>query len=469
MDRIYEQLLAGVPAYETFLTAAEMDASSRALAEKYPDVVEVFSIGKSREGHDLLCLKIGGDQPRNGLMFGLPHPNEPIGTMMLEYLTENLAASRELREKLGYNWYIVKAWDYDGYLLNEGWIKGPYTVTNYSRNFFRPVSKQQVDWTFPIDYKELHFHDVMPEAEAMMKLIDRVRPSFIYSLHNAGFGGVYWYFTRDIDKGLYESLYEAPRRQEIPIHFGEPESPAMKVFYPAVFEGGGISEEYDYLEQFGVEDIAKVIDCGTCSDEYAWNLCKTITFLTEMPYFYDRRIDDLSPSDILRKDAVKQKIEAEKQMNQRVREIVAVSRDEMNPANPFLMAVEAFMKEQGDEATLKMVEENPDYAKLATQAEKFDNLSVSRFYKLLTIGMTARANEWELNRTDAADPNAAARREKLEKGLSLALKLHAEQAALLEKELDYQVIPIQKLVRIQLECGLKVAEYLRDHPEAGRA
>ena len=465
MDKLYEQLIADVPAYETFLTAAEMDASSRALAEKYPDVVEVFSIGKSREGHDLLCLKIGGDQPRNGLMFGLPHPNEPIGTMMLEYLTEKLASSRELRDRLGYNWYIVKAWDYDGYLLNEGWIKGPYTVTNYSRNFFRPVAKQQVDWTFPIDYKELHFHDVMPEAEAMMKLIDRIRPSFIYSLHNAGFGGVYWYFTRDIDRELYESLYEAPRRQGVPIHFGEPESPAMKVFYPAVFEGGGISEEYDYLEKFGIENIPKAIDCGTCSDEYAWKLCRTITFLTEMPYFYDRRIDDTSPSDILRKDAVRQKILTGKEMHARLKKIIAMSRDVMQPKNPFLLAIESFMKEESDDATLKMVEENPDYAKLATEAEKFDNLFVSRFYTLLTIGMTARANEWELARLDDNDAANAQRCEKLKAGLAEALSLHADQASQLEAALDYEVIPIQKLVRIQLECGLKTAEYLRDHPQ----
>ena len=468
MDPIYEKLLADVPAYEAFLSAAELDASSRALAEKYPDVVKVFSIGRSREGHELLCLQIGDDQPLNGLMFGLPHPNEPIGTMMLEYLTENLAKNPELRSKLGYNWYIVKAWDYDGYLLNEGWIKGPYTITSYSKYFFRPVAKQQVDWTFPVDYKELHFHDVMPEAEAMMHLIDRIRPAFIYSLHNAGFGGVYWYFTRNIDVGLYESLYEAPRREGIPIHFGEPESPSIKVYYPAVFEGGGICEEYDYLEKFGIPDIAEAIDCGTCSDEYAWKLCRTITFLTEMPYFYDRRIDDLSPSDILRKDAVKRKIAEEKASNAKIKEILSVSRAYMRPQNPFLLAIESFMKEQSDDATLKMVEENPDYAKPATQAEKFDNLSVSRFYKLLTMGMLARANEWEL--ADLADgPEQDEARAALTRGLDTARALHAENAAQLEEELDYSVIPIQKLVRIQLECGLKAAEYLRDHPEAREA
>ena len=61
-------------------------------------------IGKSRAGKDLLCLKIG-DEPKTALMFGLPHPNEPIGTMMLEYLTENLAADEDLRHAFGYTLY----------------------------------------------------------------------------------------------------------------------------------------------------------------------------------------------------------------------------------------------------------------------------------------------------------------------------------------------------------------------------
>lgn len=106
--------------------------------------------------------------------------------MMLEYFTRALAENKALRDELDYTWYIVKAWDYDGLMLNEKWLKGPYTLYNYSRNFFRPAGFKQVDWTFPIDYKDLHFHEPIPETQAMMKLIDEIRPEFIYSLHNAG-------------------------------------------------------------------------------------------------------------------------------------------------------------------------------------------------------------------------------------------------------------------------------------------
>ena len=165
---IYDRILKEIPDYKTFFTMDEMNESSKALAEEYPDIVSVSEIGKSRSGESMLCLKIG-DGSHKGLMFGCPHPNEPIGTMMLEYFTRKLAEDREFREELDYTWYIVKVWDIDAFRMNSGWIKGPYTLYNYSRNFFRPAGYKQVDWTFPIDYKELHFHDSLPETEAMMK------------------------------------------------------------------------------------------------------------------------------------------------------------------------------------------------------------------------------------------------------------------------------------------------------------
>ena len=34
---------------------------------------------------------------------------------------------------------------------------------------------------------------------------------------------------------------------------------------------------------------------------------------------------------------------------------------------------------------------------------------------------------------------------------------------MLEREIDYQVIPIKKLVTIQLACGMLEADYVRHH------
>ena len=278
MERVFQDLLNDIPDYQEFLTLEELNESSKRLAAAYPSVVELFEIGRTRNNRPLLCLKIGKGS-KNALMFGCPHPNEPIGTMMLEHFTEALARDEALRRELDYTFYIVKVWDADGYAMNAGWIKGPYTLYNYSRHFYRPASNLQVDWTFPIDYKDLHFHDVMPETQAMKDLIDRIRPTFTYALHNSGFGGVYWYVTEDIPE-VYPLLAEASLRQGIPLHLGEPESPAIVSLAPAVCLAEGIESEYDYYEKYGAQDIPKIIKSGTCSDAYSKQAYGTFTFLT---------------------------------------------------------------------------------------------------------------------------------------------------------------------------------------------
>ena len=51
----------------------------------------------------------------------------------------------------------------------------------------------------------------------------------------------------------------------------------------------------------------------------------------------------------------------------------------------------------------------------------------------------------------------------LKKAFEIAEKEHRELAEYLEQEIDYLVVPIRKLVSIQLECGLLMAEYLKEH------
>ena len=463
MNPIFAELLRNIPDYKEFLTVDELDASSRALAEKYPDVVSLFEMGQTKDGHPLLCLKIGSGS-KNALMFGCPHPNEPIGTMMLEYFTENLAKSQALRDELDYTWYVVKAWDADGLRLNEKWLKGPYTIYNYSRNFFRPAGHRQVDWTFPIDYKDLHFHDTIPETKAMMDLIDQIKPSFIYSLHNAGFGGVYWYISNPLPD-LYDDMYAAAKRVDVPLNLGEPEAPYCVAYAPAIYQSLGIEQEYDYMEQYAPEgtDIGAQFKVGNCSESYARPRYGSFTLLTELPYFYDKRIMDLSQGTMTRRDAVLKNLDASEESNRFLIDTMAISKEYFAPLNPFKLALEAFTTERGNDATRNMVNVNPDFAKTATVAEEFDNLLMSRFYKSLSYGMLIRANEYELEAMDLAGEENEAKRSALEKARDIAIVHHKELTDQLERDIHYEVVPIRKLVSIQLECGLLVSKYLHDN------
>lgn len=462
MDSIIKDLIERVPNYKEFLTVDELNESSKKLAEENPDLVKIFEIGKTRDGNELYCLKIGSGS-NNGLMFGLPHPNEPIGTMMLEYFTKELVENKELRDKLDYTWYIVKAWDTDGAKLNEKWFKGPYTLYNYSRNFFRPAGHQQVDWTFPINYKKLNFKDTIPETKAMMDLIDEIKPKFIYSLHNAGFGGVYWYISEDISD-IYEDLKNAADKQEIPLHLGEPEAPYCIPFAPAVYKELGIRDNYDYLEKYGIEDPSKSINVGTCSADYAKERYNSFTLLTELPYFYDKRINDLSESDISRKEAVLESIKFNQDSEKFIVDLMNKVKRYVYERNPFKLALEAFTDNaESNEATINMVNTDEKFLEKATEAEKFDNLLITKFYKMLSLGMLVRLMESELEEMKNDSENNIEKKNVLEESMVEAERELKKLSDYLEKEIHYDVVPIKKLVSIQLECGLIVADYLNNN------
>ena len=458
MKKVFEQLLEAIPNYQEFLTVDEMDESSRKLAQAYPDSVELFEIGKTSKGRAILCLKIGNGS-KNGLMLGCPHPNEPIGAMMLEHFSWYLAGSKELQEELDYSWYIVKTWDADGTRLNEGWFKGPFNIRNYARNFYRPAGKNQVEWTFPISYKDLDFQSPISETKAVMDLMEQIKPSFIYSLHNAAFGGVYWYTGEGADE-IYDGLYKSAEKQGIPLSLGEPEAPFCVALAPAIYKMISIKDFYDYLEKYGATDIPAILTAGDCGAEYAKDRWGTFTFLTELPYFYEERIMDLSPSDMIRKDAALDYFDYEKESNRVILDILEPVLPYIPENDLFLLAIKDFTKDETSDTSRKMVEENPDFQKLATVAEKFDSLLLRRYYKLLCFGMLIRVNENALAEMENSGEENDEKKAALEKAMAAAVTEFDARVSYLEEQISYQVIPIRKLVSIQLESGMLIADFL---------
>lgn len=455
-----QSIVDHVPDYKDFLTVEEMDESCRELAREFPDIVTVFEAGRSREGHPILCMKIG-DGPKNALCFACPHPNEPIGAMTLEYFSCALAENDELREGLGFTWYMIKCIDPDGVRLNENWFKGPFTVYNYTKNYYRPIGYEQVEWTFPIDYKELHFHNPLPETKTLMKLIEEIRPEFMYSLHNAGFGGAYWYITHDYPE-LYEDLRNSSIKQGIPLNLGEPEEPFITKFSPAIFKNMTIAEAYDFIEKYSGEKPN--IKNGTSSSDYAGSITDCVTLLTELPYFFDSRIEDMSESDMTRKEAILKSVEISQAHFARLDQILQDIRPYIQKENPFVKLVEEVIQyvRGGSEAKIKWAESNPEFEKTAKIAEVFDNLYAAKFYNGLYLGLTVRTCAHEIERLQLLEKRDEEALYKLKEAHEISEKLLEEYCNVLETELDYSFIPIQKLVRIQVESGLIVANYIRE-------
>jgi len=456
-----------VPDYKVFLTVDEMDRSTKELAKEFPEIVTVFEAGISRNGHSILCMKIG-DGPKNALCFACPHPNEPIGAMTMEYFSRELAENDQLREELGFTWYIIKCIDPDGVRLNEKWFKGPFNLFNYTKNYFRPIGYEQVEWTFPIDYKELHFHDPLPETQALMKLIDETKPEFMYSLHNAGFGGAYWYLSHDLPE-LYDALRHSALKQDIPLSLGEPEEPFITKLSPAVFKSMSIKDAYDFTEKFTGE--APDIKNGTSSADYALSKADCVTLLAELPYFYDSRIQDMSEGELTRKEAILKNVELGKAHFSLLQDLLNDVRPYISEGNPFVKLVDEVITYvlEGSEAKIKWANSQPEFEKRAKVSEIFDNLQTAKFYHGLYLGLSVRTIEFEIERLLQEEADNKAALSKLNKALEKGTNQLKDYCQQLEKELNYSVIPIQKLVRIQIESGLIVAQHIRKQRDGSLA
>ncbi|WP_040214519.1 M14 family zinc carboxypeptidase [Clostridium polynesiense] len=451
----FTKIVKNVPDYKEFLTVDEMDESSKKLAQEYPDIVSCFEAGKSRKGHPIYCLKIGNGS-KNALMFGCPHPNEPMGAMMLEYFSRAITEDKELREELDYTWYLIKSIDVDGTKLNEKWFKGPYTLSNYARNYFRPAGYEQVEWTFPFEYKKYSFNNPIPETQILMKLIDELKPTFMYSLHNAGFGGTYWYLTKEM-KEIWDRLYETTKKENVPLHLGEPEVNYIVPYAPAIFPMISQRDTYDYNEKYGSKSPEEVMSCGSSSSDYAEKY-GTVTLVTELPYFYEPRIESDKLMDFTRREAALKNLEASNENAKATGELYKKIKAYISDDNPFSKMVEVSLKfnEEDYDASKKFIMENEEYAGLCKESEALDNLDIPKFHRLFMWTLLIRSCEHELEK----NPEAAVRKV-LEEVHKIGEENFKNLSNVAEKSLNYQVVPIRKLVRIQLESGLIVASHIR--------
>lgn len=446
-------IAADIPDYQAFLTIDELNASSHALAAAYPEIASIRVVGNTRAGDPIELLTIKGGE-KQAFVFGGPHPNEPIGTLTIEYLCKKLCEDDALREELGYTWHFIKSIDSDGMRLNEGWFKGPFTPTNYARHYYRPEPEAQVEWTFPIDYKNLHFHAPLPETEALMKVIDEVKPTLLYSLHNAGFGGVYYYVGRECAP-LYPLFSEIPEWFNLTLDLGEPESSHAQVFAPAVFEWLSVEASYDHLESIGIEDPSTVIGSGGSSVGYA-SPHNSFGLIVELPYYDEPRVNDLTPTDEVRRDALLAQLDVSDAFGKWMADRLEKAQPHLKLKSAVRSATEVFVNlgVGWRDAERKHVLQTTDSERKATVAELFSIRLSGHFYHILILGMCARIFREEVAAGNT-DP--------------VIIELAAETSARLESvgaefegQLNYRALPIRSLVGVQVVAGLATAEYLRD-------
>ncbi len=449
-----EKILDQIPNYKEFMTIAELEDSSKKLAQSFENV-SLKEIGKSREGRTIHCLKIG-EGKENVLLFAFPHPNEPIGSMTLEFLSDFLAKNPEFMKKTNYTWYLIKAIDIDGAILNEGWFKGKFTPLKYAKNNYRPASYEQVEWSFPINYKKLKFKTPAPETQALMNLIQEIKPKFMYSLHNSGFGGVYFYISYGLGT-LFNDLVDFVNREQLPLHLGESEAPYIRKLHEGIFQMFGIQGQYDYLKSKGIENPQEYIKCGTSSYDYLKSVVgeENFTLVCEMPYFYNTAIGDTSPTEFERRELRLQSLEYQKEIAIEMKRYFRNIKKYCDKFTRMYTAVEDYVRimRPGIELEINVTKTAPEYDGKATVSQAFDLNVASKYYTLLRISMVVRLCFEAISK----HPEKEIELNKIKNDLERWIE---QKISNLLNNMEFEVIPIQKLVRVQIGSALITLENL---------
>lgn len=439
-----------IPQMDRFLTVDELSTGIAALAEQFPDLARLRRVGTSRLGEPIHMLSVGQGS-KNVFLFACPHPNEPIGAMLVHHLSRTLCQDASIRELGDVTWHLIPCVDPDGTRLNEGWFAGPFTPRNYARHFYRPASHEQVEWTFPISYKRHYFDRALPETQMLMRVIDELQPAVMVSLHNAGFGGVYYYITREAP-ALYDLLHRIPEWEGLPLNLGEPEVPYARLLAPAIYGTLGTKDTYDYLESNGVDPTATL--SGASSDEYARKY-GTFSLIIEVAYYDDPRVNDSTPTNTRRRDAILRGLDLNAEASRAIEAIYGSVARDLRGHSPFETSVRWWIEALGAsrEAERQWAERAAETDRPATVAELFSSNEQVQFYRLLWLGMAVRMLEGEIaigNGTPA-----------IRQGLVEARQTFDEWATRLESTLpNLRVVPIRSLVAVQLGAVLATVSHL---------
>ncbi|WP_223624296.1 M14 family zinc carboxypeptidase [Microbacterium sp. EST19A] len=386
------------PSHTSFPTVDALNEQMEALRAQHPDLIRSERIGTSRLGEPITLYSIG-EGTRSALVVGGVHPNEPIGSLTILHLTEQLASDAAFREELDTTWHIVPCADPDGMRLNEGWFADPSDRERYAREFYRPAPDEQVEWTFPFSYKKAYFDAMMPETQALARAIDTARPDLYVPLHNSEGGGAYFYLSRPVPE-LYPILHALPAALGVPLHTGEAEGAHFTVLASAIYEMGTLQDAYDWTEAYGLDPYPPG-SAGDASTSYAQKY-GTLSLIAELPQFSDPFADDTTISETRYRDALRESGEKLVDAGTRLTALLTRVEPHLRLDTPLLRAARVFAPAAtgaGEESLARAAQESD---RLATVSEVETLSGLVRLHRLRWGGMLVRALRAEVDAGTAA-------------------------------------------------------------------
>ncbi|NEW38044.1 hypothetical protein GV794_11155 [Nocardia cyriacigeorgica] len=426
-------IVGSVDRIDGFPTVDQLAVFLAELAAARPDRVRLTDIGRSRNGEPIRAARIGTGEPHI-IVLGNPHPNEPLGMATIRHLVRRLVEDESA--VLGASWHIVPCLDPDGTRLNEAWFGGPMTRTDVARGFYRPPSSQQPEWCFPVAWRGTTIGTPLPETTALMTLIDRTRPALIASLHNADFGGGFFYCSGG-DQSYWAALTGLLEAAQVPVYRGEPDAPGSRAVAPGVFRLPSFSTMAEALAAADA-DPATVLGGGGSLD-YAGRY-GTAVLVSELPLWVDARIDDDSPSQQCSAEVLDAVAKAYRELVALIDGAVELCPTPGRAPGPFEQALRAMRTDLTAMAAAKEMGAARAGERIATRGEVFvENYVWIAMMRLRVCGMALR-----LLGSEVRDGTPAVARERSRFGT-----LFDRWSGEIEAVAPGVVVPLEHLVRAQ--------------------
>ncbi|WP_196812198.1 M14 family zinc carboxypeptidase [Nocardia sp. CNY236] len=438
-------LVGQVARVGAFPTVDELNEFADTLTAEHPHRLAVTELGRSRAGDPIREVRIGSGG-QHILVFGNPHPNEPVGMATIRHLLGRMVVDDAATA--GATWHFLLCVDPDGTRLNERWFAGPHTRTGVARRLYRPPATEQPEWCFPTVWRERRVGVPLPETLAMMTLIDRTRPALIASLHNAEFGGGFFYTTGG-DPDYWFALTDRLAAENVPLYTGKPDVPSARVLAPGVFELPLFAPMADVLASRGVDAVG-ALGGGGCHD-YAARYGSAV-LVCEVPLWIDPRVVDDSAGDTMLGDLLDATAAEVRALAGVAANVLHRLGDGLSGHSPFERSVRALVAAlPGLAQTRRAV---LDRTRVATRAEIFlERYHWVAMLRLRLGGMLLQLLEDECRR--AAAPAVRSERARF-------AALFDQWCADIEQNAPGVALPLEHMVRLQAASVMLAATRLRD-------
>ena len=195
-NNYFAKILEEVPNYSGFLKVNEIEALEDSL-KQYSSVKQI-TIGKTAENKPLKMFTMGKGE-KTGLIIGVPHSDEPLGSLVTTYFIDWMAKHSEANF-FGWRWLIIPMLEQRGMRMNEGWFSNISSLVDTAKSYFREPTENQYEWTFPFEYKNYKWVQSRPESSAIKEVIKKEKPDLLYTLHHCGYYDTYFYLSRSLPK-----------------------------------------------------------------------------------------------------------------------------------------------------------------------------------------------------------------------------------------------------------------------------